>query len=114
MKKNTANMANEIVNATTLAPRNERERKNAKSTIGASDVRSIATNVVSPSTATTSTQMTRAEPQPHELLSTSASTSPVSPTVSEAMPGTSTWRVAVSSRDSCAANSVTATATAAI
>ena len=51
------------------------------------------------------------EPQPHELASTSASTSAVSPIVRVAMPGKSTSRVAVSSRDSCVANSVTTTAT---
>ena len=50
------------------------------------------------------------EPQPHALPSTSANTSAVSVMVSRAMPGRSTLRPTVSSRDSCAANSVTTTA----
>ena len=54
--------------------------------------------------------MIRAEPQPHALPSTSASTSAVRPTVIVAMPGMSTDCAAVSSRDSCVANSVTTTA----
>ncbi len=58
--------------------------------------------------------ITRAEPQCQALLSTSASTSAVSPTVNAAMPGMSTVRPTVSSRDSRAANSVTATAPIAI
>ena len=52
----------------------------------------------------------RGEPQPQPLPSTSASTSEPSPAVSARMPGTSIWRLAVSSRDSWVANSVTTTA----
>ena len=37
MKKNIANIANVTMNATRLAPRNVRERKKLKSTIGALD-----------------------------------------------------------------------------
>ena len=50
------------------------------------------------------------DPQPHELPSTSARTSAVSPADSAAMPGMSTWCSVVSSRDSRVAKSVTATA----
>ena len=56
----------------------------------------------------------RTEFQSQALPSTSASTSAVSPTVMLAMPGKSTLRDTVSSRDSRAANSVTATAIRAI
>ena len=61
-------------------------------------------------TATTlsaSSAMMPGEPQPHALPSTSANTSAVSAAVMPAMPGMSTLRPTVSSRDSCAANSVT-------
>src|SRR4051794_8851984 len=64
-------------------------------------------------TAIANRPMMRAEPQPHALAWTSARTSAVNPTVNAAMPGMSTSRVAVSSRDSCVANSVTTTAMAA-
>jgi hypothetical protein len=42
MKKNIANMAKLTAKATMFAPRNVRERKNAKSTIGAGERRSIS------------------------------------------------------------------------
>ena len=54
--------------------------------------------------------MIAGEPQPQELPSTSASTSAVRPVDSAAMPGKSTVRATVSSRDSRVANSVTTTA----
>ena len=43
MKKNIANIANVTMKATRFAPRNVRERKKAKSTIGARTRRSITT-----------------------------------------------------------------------
>ena len=54
--------------------------------------------------------MIAGEPQPQPLPSTRAKTRAVSEMVIVAMPGKSTRRSTVSSRDSCAANSVTATA----
>ena len=112
-EKNVANITKETMKATTLAPKKARERKKPNSTIGARRRGSIATKAASARSATPNSASTRAEPQPHALLLTSASTSAVSPTVSVATPGTSTSRVAVSSRDSCTANRVTTIASAA-
>ena len=109
-KKNIASIPNETMNATTFAPRNCFERSASKSTTGAADRRSIATNAAPEATLSASSPMIPGEPQPQALPSTSANTSAVSDTVSAAMPGTSTVRPTVSSRDSSAANSVTATA----
>ena len=110
-KKNIANIANETMNATTLAPKNVRERKKSKSTIGARRLRSITTNAASETSASANRPSTRAEAQPHELLWMSPSTSAPSAIVSVVMPGRSTSRTAVSSRDSRAASRVTAIAT---
>ncbi len=96
--------------ATTLAPRNCFERSASKSTTGAAARFSIATNAADAATLSASSPMIAGEPQPHALPSTSANTSAVSATVMAAMPGMSSLRPTVSSRDSCAANSVTATA----
>ena len=91
-----------------------RERKNVKSTIGAGERRSMTheADQADDRDARTGRGSAR-EPQPHALPSTSASTSAVRPTVSAAMPGSRPARVAVSSRDSWVANSVTAIATTA-
>ena len=112
-EKNVANITKETMKATTLAPKKARERKKPNSTIGARRRGSMATKAASARSATPNNASTRAEPQPQALLLTSASTSAASPTVSVATPGTSTSRVAVSSRDSCTANSVTTIASAA-
>ena len=114
MKKNIASIANETRKATTFEPRNERERKKAKSTIGARERSSISTNATSAMAAVTSRATIRPEPQCHWLPSTIASTIAVNPTVIAPIPGRSTDRETVSSRDSRAANRVTATATTAI
>ena len=113
MKKNIASIANDTTKATRLVPRNERERKNEKSTIGLRTRSSMATNATSAKAASANRPTIRPEPQPQRLDSTSPRTRPVSPMVSVATPGTSMRRATVSSRDSCAANSVTATAPAA-
>ena len=97
-----------------FAPIEVRERKKVKSIIGALTRRSMTTNAVRDTAARTSSEITRAEPQCQLLLWTSASTSAVSPTVSVAIPAKSTVLSTVSSRDSRAANSVTAIATTAI
>ena len=55
--------------------------------------------------------MIRGEPQPQALPSTSASTSAARPVVSVAMPGRSTLRATVSSRELAAAKRVTTTHT---
>ena len=96
--------------ATTFAPKNVRSRKNLKSTIGARRRGSITTNATRPTAAIAKSANTRVEPQPQPLPSTRASTSAASPIVNVATPGTSISRIAVSSRDSRTANSVTAIA----
>src|SRR3954447_11423502 len=113
MKKNIANIENVTAKATMLAPMNDRDAKKRKSTTGTAERRSMATKAASEAMEATSSATIPAEPQPHELPSTSASTRAVRPSVSVTMPGTSTRRDAVSSRDSRVANSVTATATTA-
>ena len=110
MKKNIASMANETMNATVFAPRNERERKNSNCTIGALPCISTSTNAVRPTTAVTSRAMISGEPQPQPLPSTSASTSALRPTLSVPMPAKSTRLSTVLSNDSRTANSVTITA----
>ena len=87
MKKNIASMANETMNATELAPRNERDRKYSNCTIGARPCRSTSTNATIPTTAVASRETIAGDPQCQRLPSTSASTSAVSPTESAAMPG---------------------------
>src|SRR3954462_7734677 len=99
--------------ATRLAPTNERERKNRKSTIGSTTRRSTIAKAVRPMAETTSSPTIPAEPQPHELPSTSARTRAERPTVMGLTPGKSTWWVELSSRDSRVAARVTATATTA-
>ena len=86
-KKNCENIANVTRNATTFAPRNERERKKLKLTIGARERSSIWTNTISPIAATANSPMIRADPQPHALPSISASTSAVRLSVSVTIPG---------------------------
>src|ERR671926_1669524 len=113
MKKNIASIANETMNATRFAPKNERERKKRKSTIGSALRTSATAKAANAAGATASSPMTAGEPQPHELPSTSASTSVPRATLIVATPGTSTWWVELSSRDSRAAASVTNTASAA-
>src|SRR5215218_8490555 len=98
------------MNATMFAPRNCFERSDSKSTTGAVERFSITTKTASATALSASRPTIAGEPQPHELLSTSANTSAVRLTVRPAIPGTSTVRPTVSSRDSCAANSVTITA----
>ena len=66
-----------------------------------------------PTVAVISSPSTSGEPQPHELPSIRASTSAVSPIDRVTIPGQSIECRVLSSRDSCAANSVTATAPAA-
>jgi hypothetical protein len=112
-KKNIASIAKLTMNAVTFAPRNDLERKKLKSTIGYRDRCSICTKATSATTAVAISPRIRAEPQPQELASTSASTSAARPTVIAATPGMSTDAGAVSSRDSCVANNVTTTAPAA-
>ena len=90
-----------------------RERKNVKSTIGTGTRRSTAAKLAMPTAASANRPRIRGEPQPHAFASTSASTSAVRPTVMTLMPVTSTFGITVSSRDSFAANSVTAIAPAA-
>ena len=109
-KKNWANIANVIMKPTMLAPTEVRERKKLKSIIGARTRSSITTKAASATAARANRPTIRGEPQCQLLPSTSASTSAVNPTVSAAMPPTSTPRPTVSSRDSRAANSVTASA----
>src|SRR3954452_13840020 len=113
MKKNIASIANETMNATELAPRNERERKNSNCTIGVRPCLSTRTNATRPTTAVASSDTTATELQPQLLPSTRASTRAVSPIEMAAMPGKSTRRSTVRSYDSRAANRVTITAPAA-
>ena len=68
----------------------------------------MITNDTSPIAAAANSETIRAEPQPHELPWTSARISDVRPIVIDAIPGKSTLRETVSSRDSRAANNVTA------
>src|SRR3954451_18592209 len=107
MKKNIASIANETTNAAVFAPRNERDLKNSNWTIGTLPRSSTTANATRPTTAATSRATISVEPQPHELPSTSASTSDERPTDSAPMPATSTFFVTVSSTDSRTANSVT-------
>src|ERR671928_1262157 len=113
MKKNIASIANETMKATRLAPKNERERKKRKSTIGSALRTSATAKATNAAAATASSPTTAGEPQPQELPSTSASTSVPRATLIVATPGMSTWWVELSSRDSRAAASVTNTARAA-
>src|SRR2546430_6280245 len=110
MKKNIASIENVTTKATRLAPRNDRARKKEKSTIGTFTRISITTKATSATAASANSARIGVEPQPHELPSTSASTTAVSPVVRVAMPGMSTTRATVSSRDSRVAKSVTETA----
>ena len=73
----------------------------------------MTTKPTRPMTAAANSAMISGEPQPQALPSTSARTSAVRPVDSAAMPGKSTVRATVSSRDSRVANSVTTTATTA-
>ncbi len=72
--------------ATKLAPANERERKNLKSTIGLAMRPSTIANAISDTVAKASSPTIRAEPQPHALLSTSARTSAARPALSVPTP----------------------------
>src|SRR3954447_5871914 len=110
MKKNIASMANETMNATMFAPRNERERKNWNWTIGALPCVSTSANAGRPTTAVISSATLSGEPQPQPLPSTSASTSADRPMLNVPMPAKSTRRSTVLSNDSRTANSVTITA----
>ncbi len=110
MKKNIASIAKLTMKATMFAPRKVRERKKLKSTIGADWRCSTAAKPASPTTATASSDSSRAEPQCQALPSTRASTSAARPIVRLSTPGTSTRCAAVSSRDSRTANSATSTA----
>src|SRR5689334_12313809 len=100
-----------MMKAITLAPKNVRDLKNSNCTIGAAEyLASTSTKPISATAATTSRAMILVDPQPQLLLSTSARIRAVRPIDSVAMPGMSTVRSIVSSRDSRVANSVTATA----
>src|SRR5205085_12385406 len=105
-KKNWENIANVTKNATRFEPRNERERKKTKSTIGARERSSIRTNAASPTAASTNSPITTGDPQCQLLPSTSASTSAVRLAVSVTIPGQATDRWTVSSRLSFVATSV--------
>src|SRR4051794_5321850 len=109
-KKNIASIANEMMNATRFAPRNDRERKKVKSTIGSGLRTSAETKAAIADAEVASRAMIAGESQPHALPSTSASTSEPSPTEIVRTPGRSTWWLEVSSRDSRVAASVTKTA----
>src|SRR5919107_1027017 len=109
-KKNIASIPNDTMNATRLEPRNDFERKKPNSTIGSALRTSATANATSAAAETASRPRIDAEPQPHELPSTSASTSAPRPTEIVSTPGTSTWWVEVSSRDSRVAAIVTKTA----
>src|SRR3954452_465369 len=111
MKKNIASIANDTMNATKFAPRNDFERKNVKSTIGSALRRSAETNATVAATETPSSARIAGELQPHELPSTSATTSAPRATEIVSTPGMSTWWDEVSSRDSRVAATVTKTAT---
>ena len=87
MKKNIASIENVTTKATRLAPRKERERKKAKSTIGTFTRRSIITNAAIATTEKANSATIGTEPQPHALPSTSTSTNAVRPAVIAAMPG---------------------------
>src|SRR3981081_414416 len=100
MKKNIASIANDTMNATMLAPRKVRERKNLKSTIGALERSQLTTQPTITTTASTSSDTVLVLPQCQRLPSTRASTSAVSPIVMAAIPGKSTDLETVSSRDS--------------
>jgi hypothetical protein len=91
------------MNATTFAPRNVRELKKLKSTIGSRMRGSSRRKAPMPTAATAKSPRIRTEPQPQELASTSARMSAVSPTESVPIPGQSTVCRVVSSRDSRAA-----------
>src|SRR3954470_19594817 len=110
MKKNIASIANETMNATVFAPRNERERKNSNCTIGALPWSSTSTKATRPTTAVASSATISVDPQPQLLPSTSASTSAERPTDSAPIPAKSTCRPTVLSNDSRTAKSVTTTA----
>ena len=103
-------MPNEIMKATRFAPRNCLERSASKSTIGDGARRSMRMNATREATLSASSPRIAGEPQPQPFPSTSANTSAVRETVIATMPGMSTRRSTVSSRDSSAANSVTITA----
>jgi hypothetical protein len=96
-----------------FVPRNVRERKKPKSTIGTATRRSTWTKAVRPIAASANRPSTRAEPQPHAPASTSASVSAVMPAVIAATPAKSTDGRTVSSRDSRVAKRVTTIAPAA-
>src|SRR3954453_9460460 len=113
MKKNIASIANDTMNATELAPRNERDLKNSNWTIGVRPRISTSTKPTRPTTAVTSSETIAVEPQPQLLPSTRASTNAGRPIEMAAMPGKSTRRSTVPSKDSRAANRVTITAPAA-
>ena len=87
MKKNMASIANDTMNATELAPTNERDLKNSNWTIGVRPRISTSTNPARPTTAVASSETIAAEPHPHLLPSTRASTRAVSPIEIAAMPG---------------------------
>ena len=110
MKKNIASIANETMKPTMFAPRKVFERNSEKSTIGSRTRGSMSAKLTRPTAAVSSRPMSSGEPQPHELPSIRASTSAVSPTESVTIPGQSIECSVLSSRDSCVANSVTATA----
>src|SRR3954470_2831431 len=110
MKKNIASIANETMNATVFAPRNERERKNSNCTIGVLPWSSTSTKATRPTTAVASSATISVDPQPQLLPSTRASTSAERPTDSAPIPAKSTCRPTVLSNDSRTAKSVTTTA----
>ncbi len=110
VKKNIASIANDTMNAIAFVPRNVCERNSVKSTIGSSTRRSITAKAVRPTAAVASSATISGDPQPQLLPSISASTSAVRPVEMVKMPGQSIVCRVLSSRDSCVANSVTATA----
>src|ERR671932_810512 len=100
MKKNIASIANDTMNATRFAPRNDFERKNVKSTIRSAARTSANAKATRAIADAPSSARIDAEPQPHELPSTSASTSVPRPTEMVSKPGTSTRWADVASFDS--------------
>src|SRR5919204_3011336 len=111
VRKNIASIANEMMKAITFAPKNVLDLKNSNCTIGAAEYfSSTRMNATRATAAMASRPTIFVDPQPQLLLSTRARMRAVRPTDRVAMPGMSTVRSMVSSRDSCVANSVTATA----
>ena len=86
MYSNTPSTENISTKPAMLVPRNGRLRKIASGRIGASLRRSITTNSASATTEPARRPMMRAEVQPHELASITASTPAVRPSDSVTIP----------------------------